>query len=95
MLGIFDDAEYHRSSWELCTGDILLLFSDGLFEVEGSDGHYYDQRRLLKAASQRAGLRADELCKELVSEVQQFAATKDFADDVCLIAMEIDHLMTD
>ena len=37
----------------------------------------------------------DELCKELVSEVQQFAATKDFADDVCLIAMKIDHLMTD
>jgi len=95
VLGIFDDAEYHSSSCELCTGDILLLFSDGLFEVEGSDGQYYDQRRLLKAASQRAGLRADELCKELISEVQQFAATKDFADDVCLIAMEIDHLMTD
>jgi serine phosphatase RsbU (regulator of sigma subunit) len=38
---------------------------------------------------------ADELCKQLVDEVQQFAATKDFADDVCLIAMEIDHLMKD
>jgi sigma-B regulation protein RsbU (phosphoserine phosphatase) len=95
VLGLFDDAEYHSLSCELCTGDILLLFSDGLFEVEGIDGQYYDQRRLLNAASQRAGLPADELCKELISEVQQFAATKEFADDVCLIAMEIDHLMTD
>jgi sigma-B regulation protein RsbU (phosphoserine phosphatase) len=95
VLGIFDDAEYHSSSCELWAGDILLLFSDGLFEVEGADGQYYDQPRLRRAVSQRAGLRADELCKQLVAEVQQFAATKGFADDVCLIAMEIDHLMKD
>jgi len=93
VLGIFDDAEYHCSSCRLSAGDTLLLFTDGLFEVEGADAQYYDQARLLKSVSQRAGLCADELCKQLVAEVQQFAVTKDFADDVCLIAMEIDHLM--
>jgi phosphoserine phosphatase RsbU/P len=93
VLGIFDDAQYHSSSCELSAGDILLLFTDGLFEVEGADAQYYDQLRLLRAVNQRTGLCAEELCKELVDEVQQFAATKDFADDVCLIAMEIIHLM--
>ena len=73
----------------------MLLFTDGLFEIEGADGQYYDQLRLLKSVSQRASLCADDLCKELVDEVQQIAATKVFADDVCLIAMEIDHLMKD
>jgi sigma-B regulation protein RsbU (phosphoserine phosphatase) len=95
VLGIFDDAQYHSSSCKLRPGDTLLLFSDGLFEVEGADAKYYDQLRLLRSASQRASLCADELCQQLVDEVQQFAATKDFADDVCLIAMEIDHLMKD
>jgi serine phosphatase RsbU (regulator of sigma subunit) len=71
----------------------LLLFTDGLFEVEGADAQYYDQLRLLGSVSRRAGLRADELCKQLVDDVQQFAETKVFADDVCLIAMEVDHLM--
>jgi phosphoserine phosphatase RsbU/P len=93
VLGIFDDAQYHSSSCELSAGDILLLFTDGLFEVEGADAQYYDQHRLLRAVNQRAGLCAEELCQQLVDEVQQFAAIKDFADDVCLIAMEIDHLM--
>ena len=93
VLGIFDDAQYHSSSCELSPGDILLLFTDGLFEVEGPDGQIYDQPRLLRAVSQRAGLCAEELCQQLVDEVQQFAATKEFADDVCLIAMEVDHLM--
>jgi serine phosphatase RsbU (regulator of sigma subunit) len=38
VLGIFDDAEDHSVSAQLCTGDILLLFTDGLFEVEGANG---------------------------------------------------------
>jgi phosphoserine phosphatase RsbU/P len=93
VLGIFDDAEYHSVSAQLCTGDILLLFTDGLFEVEGADGQYYDQRRLLKSVSARGDLRAEELCKQLVAEVREFAVSKDFSDDVCLIAIEVDHLM--
>ena len=95
VLGIFDDAQYHNSSCKLSAGDTVLLFTDGLFEVEGADGQYYDQLRLLRSVRQRATLCADELCKQLVDEVQQLAATKDFTDDVCLIAMEIDHLMKD
>jgi sigma-B regulation protein RsbU (phosphoserine phosphatase) len=93
VLGIFDDAEYHNVSTQLCPGDILLLFTDGLFEVEGADGQYYDQRRLLKSVSQRVDLGAEELCKQLVDEVREFAVSKDFSDDVCLIAIEVDHLM--
>jgi phosphoserine phosphatase RsbU/P len=95
VLGIFDNAQYHSWSYELSAGDTVLLFTDGLFEIEGADGQYHDQLRLLKAVNQRAGLGAGELCKQLVDEVQRIAASKNFADDVCLIAMEIDHLMTD
>jgi len=93
VLGIFEDAQYHSSSCKLSAGDTLLLFTDGLFEVEVADAQYYDQLRLLSSVSKLAGLCADELCEQLVDEVQQIAATKDFADDVCLIAIEIDHLM--
>jgi phosphoserine phosphatase RsbU/P len=93
VLGIFDDAQYHSSSCKVSAGDTLLLFTDRLFEVEGADTQHYDEARLRRAVSQRTNLCADELCKQLVAEVQEFAATKDFTDDVCLIAVEIDHLM--
>jgi sigma-B regulation protein RsbU (phosphoserine phosphatase) len=93
VLGIFGDAEYHSSSCEICEGDTLLLFTDGLFEIQGPNAEYYDQSRLLSSVRQRARLRTDELCKQLVEDVQQFAATKRFEDDVCLIAMEVDHLI--
>ena len=93
VLGVFDHAEYHGSSCELSEGDTLLLFTDGLFEVEGADAQYYDQARLLESVSQRAGLRAGELCDQVIADIRQFAVAKDFADDVCLVAVEIDQLM--
>ena len=93
MLGIFGDAEYHSASCQLCAGDILLLFTNGLFEVQGTDEQYYDQLQLLKSVSQRVDLRAEEFCRPLVAEVRNFAASKDFEDDVCLTAMEVDYLM--
>jgi serine phosphatase RsbU (regulator of sigma subunit) len=43
---------------------------------------------------ERIDLKGEELCKQLVEDVQQFADEKDFADDVCLIALELDHFIT-
>ena len=93
VLGIFADAEYQGFSCELCAGDTVLLFTDGLFEVEGLDSQFFDQEGLLRCVRQRVDLGADELCEQLVEEVQQFAGAKEFTDDVCLIALEVDHLM--
>ncbi len=93
VLGIFADAEYQGFSCELCAGDTVLLFTDGIFEVKGLDSQFYDQAGLLRSVRQRVDLGADEICGQLVEEVQQFAGAKEFADDVCLIALEVDHLM--
>jgi phosphoserine phosphatase RsbU/P len=93
VLGIFTDVEYQGFSCELCAGDTVLLFTDGLFEVKGSGSQFFDQAGLLRCVRQRVDLNADELCKQLVEEVQQFAGAEEFADDVCLIALEVDHLM--
>lgn len=95
VLGIFGDAEYHGCWCELCAGDALLLFTDGLFEVEGADAEQYDQNRLLRSVRQRSSLHADQLCMQLIEDVQQFAGPNGFTDDVCLVVMEIDHLIKD
>jgi sigma-B regulation protein RsbU (phosphoserine phosphatase) len=52
-LGLFDDAVYANSRCELSPQDTLLLFTEGLFEVEGPDGDLYDYRRLLEAVNRR------------------------------------------
>ena len=53
-----------NSQCELSPHDTLLLFTDGLFEVEGPGGDIYDYRRLLEAVNRRRELPAFQLCHE-------------------------------
>jgi sigma-B regulation protein RsbU (phosphoserine phosphatase) len=88
-LGLFDDALYPNSHCELSPHDTLLLFTDGLYEVEGPTGDIYEYRRLLEAVSRRRDLPAFQLCHEVIEEVQSFSAGRHFSDDACLVAMEV------
>jgi phosphoserine phosphatase RsbU/P len=88
-LGLFDNAVYPNRQCELSPHDTLLLFTDGLYEVEGPAGEIYDYRRLLEAVSRHRELPAFELCHEVIEEVQRFSAGRHFSDDACLVAMEV------
>ena len=90
VLGIFQGAKYETLSCRLSPREVVLLFTDGLFEVEGSEGQLYDYQRLLKAVGTRTQLPAAELCNSLIDDVQRFSANHQFGDDVCLVAMDID-----
>jgi sigma-B regulation protein RsbU (phosphoserine phosphatase) len=69
---------------------MLLLFTDGLFEVEGADGQVYDYDRLLHAVDRRSNLPIKDMCRGVVSEVQEFSPNREFTDDVCLVGMQVD-----
>jgi sigma-B regulation protein RsbU (phosphoserine phosphatase) len=88
-LGLFDEAIYETHRCKLSLHDVVLLFTDGLFEVEGLGGKLYDYQQLSKAAGKRAELPVADLCRGIINEIQQFSATQEFNDDVCLVAMDI------
>ena len=92
VLGLFDEVAFQASSCKLEVGDKILLFTDGLYEVEGPDEQVYDYSRLLKAAEDRRTVPMKDLCRDLVQEVQQFSVSKEFSDDVCLVGLEVEHL---
>ena len=92
VLGIFENADYATSQTHLSTGDMVLFFTDGLFEVEGPDGALYDEKRLIEAVNRGANLTAASLLPNVLAEVRQFAANKRFSDDVCLVAMEVERI---
>jgi sigma-B regulation protein RsbU (phosphoserine phosphatase) len=91
-LGLLDDAEYPSARTEIVMPETVLLFTDGLFEVEARDGSLYDYQALRKAVGGLNALKAAELCKSVVDKVCEFSGQQEFGDDVCLVAMEIDRL---
>jgi sigma-B regulation protein RsbU (phosphoserine phosphatase) len=91
-LGLLDEAEYPCTHSPIVMPETILLFTDGLFEVEAQDGTLYDYQALRAAVGQLAGLNAADLCESVVEKVRQFSGQQEFGDDVCVVAMEIDHL---
>lgn len=67
----------------------MLLFTDGLFEVQHSDGSYFNEEGLLAAVRKRIQHPPPRLLEELLAEARNHAATGCLDDDVCLLAMEL------
>ena len=87
-LGLFADSTYPTVSCPLSAGDLLMLFTDGLYEVEGAGGQQFSQDLLLEAVSKHVSLHGTELFTAVLSEIQQFSLNHEFSDDVCLVGME-------
>ncbi len=88
-LGLFADAQYSTAECQLSAGDLVMLFTDGLYEVEGPNRQLYTHELLLNAVHCRSKLPATQLFDELLAEIKAFAQGEDFTDDVCLVGMEV------
>ncbi len=91
-LGVFEEAQFFSNECVIEPGDGLLLYTDGLFEAEGPGGDEFGEERLLTAVQKRLVLPPGQLLDGVLAEVKAFSGTNGFADDVCLLAVEVAHL---
>ena len=90
-IGIFPTANYVTSSSPMKKGDRVMLFTDGLFEVEDASGTLFTEDQLHTTVTRYAGLPAQEFFDRVISDVRQFSERKSFDDDVCVVGMEVQH----
>jgi serine phosphatase RsbU (regulator of sigma subunit) len=93
-LGIFSQAEYSNQSRGIEAGDVLLLFTDGLFEIENSRGELLNETGLRREIAGFARLSPEALIPATVEAAEKFAAGRPFPDDLCVVAVEIARLET-
>ena len=91
VLGL-EEAVYTAGRLPLWGRELVILFTDGLFEVTGNDGEQYGEERLMSAIGRRATMPPAALLDDVVAEVRAFAANREFSDDVCLLGVEIGEL---
>jgi sigma-B regulation protein RsbU (phosphoserine phosphatase) len=90
-LGVVERAAYGVGNSTVEVGDLLVLFTDGLFEATGPSQEPYGEERLLEAVRRRITLPPGRLFDEVLAEVVQFTGGRGFADDVCLLGVEVQH----
>jgi sigma-B regulation protein RsbU (phosphoserine phosphatase) len=88
-LGLFAESTYPTATCDLAAGDVVMCFTDGLYEVEGAGGDQFSQDLLLQAVRQHATLHCGEMFAATLDQIRQFSANHEFSDDVCLVGMEV------
>jgi serine phosphatase RsbU (regulator of sigma subunit) len=68
-----------------------MLFTDGLFEVEDKSGNQFTEDELRAAVSRHSSIAPQEFFTRVLEEVRQFSQSESFADDVCVVGVQVQH----
>ncbi len=88
-LGFLDETEYGTVTAELHEGDIVLGFTDGVYEVRNEEGEYYGVERMHDLIEQNVNMVPRDLIHKILVETEDFMASHSRPDDICLVSAEI------
>ena len=81
-------AEYTSRERSLDSGDLVLLYTDGLSEVRDG-GQLFGEDRIAAAVRRDPGVPADVLCKSLLEQARDFSSGP-LPDDIAILAIRRD-----
>jgi PAS domain S-box-containing protein len=89
VMGIFPSVTYATAVRSMVRGDRVMLFTDGLYEVEDATGAFFNEEQLRATVSRHAALVPEEFFERVVSDIRKYSQSGTFADDVCVVGMQI------
>lgn len=88
VLGLFDIAPFIEGESEFSSGDILVVFTDGISEAWGADEEEYGEDRLAELVRDNASLSAAELEALIQNEVDTYTGGAPPTDDKTIIVVK-------
>ncbi|MFZ3380685.1 MAG: SpoIIE family protein phosphatase [Candidatus Acidiferrales bacterium] len=88
ILGVFPVQAFDVGTYELASGDRVLLFTDGVTEACDTDGEEFGETRLLHLLEENRELSAENLQRKILSVVAEFCHGH-WQDDATLIAIAV------
>jgi serine phosphatase RsbU (regulator of sigma subunit) len=85
LLMLDPQGTYHSREMQLSTGDLLLLYTDGLAEIRNGE-QLFGEERIANALRRDPGVAPDVLCKSLLVAARDFA-TEPMSDDIAILAI--------
>jgi sigma-B regulation protein RsbU (phosphoserine phosphatase) len=86
-LGMFRDAQYEVSHWQLRPGETLLLYTDGLVEAEDGGRRTYGDDQLTAKAMRLSMLEPSAMVRAFVEDVDAFQSGSKRQDDLTVAAV--------
>jgi sigma-B regulation protein RsbU (phosphoserine phosphatase) len=87
-LGMFRDTRYYEYYLPIQSGQIIVLYTDGITEAEGEDGAEYGRERLESKVREGRGQSARELIEFLYADVLEWTQGRGASDDVTFVVIK-------
>lgn len=85
----FKTAEFEEIHQEVEKGDTILLFTDCLIETANHQGEHFSYRNIIKTLEEcDQSATPEEIINELISKLETFCGSSDFADDLTMICLK-------
>ncbi len=87
-MGIFKEISPNRKSVQIHTGDILVMYTDGLVEQIDNSGREFGIKRLKSIIEKSALLTPNEIVNEILQSLVSFSS-KEMQDDIGILVVKI------
>ncbi len=88
MIGVEPDPHYENTSVELCPGDRVYFYSDGIIEQGAADAGLFGKDRLCRTLAAARGRTLQESIDSVVADLSKWADRNSFDDDLSLVGIE-------
>ncbi|MDQ2948332.1 MAG: SpoIIE family protein phosphatase [Acidobacteriota bacterium] len=88
-VGLLSAARYTQACIDLQSGDVLVLFTDGVSEAMNAADEEWDEDRLVESVRKCANLTATLMLDAIVRDADEFVAGAAQHDDMTLMAVKV------
>jgi sigma-B regulation protein RsbU (phosphoserine phosphatase) len=89
VLGVLPNGRYEEGGLATASGDLLLLFTDGVTEAKDAAEEEFGDERLISLLLEDRSLGAKQLTQKVLATVSQFSQSN-LADDATLLALSVE-----
>ncbi|MDP9170330.1 MAG: PP2C family protein-serine/threonine phosphatase, partial [Acidobacteriota bacterium] len=95
VLGLLPDARYSQTTVNICPGDLLVLFSDGILEAANTRDEEFGEQGVISAIERNWDRTPADICAAILIDVGAFLGKELPQDDQTLLVVRLEEVMPD
>ncbi len=89
LVGIDPLSVYHEKSLVVSSGDVIVMYTDGVNEAADERGERYGMDRLRDAIARVVGKSSGEIVDAVIGDVVAFAQPEAIKDDITVMVCKV------
>jgi len=89
LLGVLEDAPYEQGEVTLKSGDLLVMYTDGVTEAINETDAQFEEERLIRVVKEAISQPAKQIAEQIIKEVKAFQGLQPQSDDITLVIVKV------